>query len=139
MKVEVYADGSATTAESPGGWAFVVVVDDVKVHEGSGGISKATNNVAELTAALEGLQYATSAYPTEKVVLISDSMLALNYTNGTWKCKKIHLAMLHAKLRKLYEGGKIETKWVRGHTGVEHNERCDQLAKSEREKLMVCN
>ena len=139
MKIEVYADGSATTADTPGGWAFVVVIDGQKVHEGSGGILKATNNVAELTAALSGLEYCATTYPTESVTLISDSQLALNYTNGSWNCRKLHLAMLHAKLRKIYESGKVTTQWVRGHSGVEHNERCDQLAKSEREKLVLAN
>jgi ribonuclease HI len=136
VKIEVWSDGSATTADQPGGYAFVVLVDGVKVHEGSGGLQSCTNNVAELTAALEGLRHATSSYPDADIELVSDSMLVLNYTNGTWQCKKLHLAMLHANLRKLYNTFKVSTRWVRGHTGVEHNERCDQLAKAERAKLM---
>lgn len=136
MKIEVWTDGSATTADQPGGYAFVIVVDDVSVHEGSGGLEHCTNNVAELTAALEGLKYATAAYPTEEITLVSDSMLVLNYTNGTWQCKKLHLAMLHSGLRKIYTTFKVSTRWVRGHTGVTHNERCDELAKAERKKLM---
>jgi ribonuclease HI len=135
-QVEVWSDGSATTAENPGGWAFVVVVDGVKVYEASGGLQSCTNNVAELTAALEGLKHATANYPQDDITLISDSMLVLNYTNGKWQCKKLHLAMLHANLRKLYTTFKVSTRWIRGHTGVEHNERCDQLAKAERAKLM---
>ena len=134
--VEVWSDGSATTAENPGGWAFVVIVDGAKVHEASGGLQSCTNNVAELTAALEGLKYATANYPQDEITLISDSMLVLNYTIGKWQCKKLHLAMLHAGLRKLHSSFNIGTKWVRGHTGVEHNERCDELAKAERAKLM---
>lgn len=137
MQVEVWTDGSATTANSPGGWAYVILVDGAKVHEGSGGLQKCTNNVAELTAALEGLKYATTQYPdAEEITLVSDSMLVLNYTNGTWRCKKYHLALLHSDLRFLYENFGLKTRWVRGHTGVEHNERCDVLAKAERAKLM---
>lgn len=136
MLVQIYSDGSATTADKPGGYGFVVVVDGVKVHEGSGGIPKSTNNVAELTAALEGLEYAKANYPGAEIELISDSMLVLNYTNGSWRCKKLHLALLHSKLRKLNDELKLKTTWVRGHTGNKYNEECDILAKSEREKLM---
>jgi ribonuclease HI len=136
MKIEVWSDGSATTSDSPGGWAFVVLVDGAKVHESSGGLQSCTNNVAELTAALEGLKYATTNYPTEEIELVSDSMLVLNYTNGKWQCKKLHLAMLHANLRKIYTTHRVSTRWVRGHAGIEHNERCDELAKAERARLM---
>jgi len=136
MKIEVWSDGSATTADQPGGYAFVILVDGVKVHEGSGGLQKCTNNVAELTAAKEGLEYATTTYPDADIVLVSDSMLVLNYTNGTWQCKKLHLAMLHSALRLMFKSFKITTRWVRGHTGEEYNELCDKLAKAEREKLM---
>ena len=136
MIVEVWTDGSATTAEKPGGWAYVILLDGAKVHEASGGMLYCTNNVAELTAADEGLRYATSTYPDAEITLVSDSMLVLNYTNGTWRCKKFHLALLHSSLRKMYGHFNVDTRWVRGHTGVEHNERCDELAKAEREKLM---
>lgn len=136
--VQVYSDGSATTADKPGGYAYVIVTDGVVLESGSGGIPSSTNNVAELTAALSGLERVKELGLKYKTLeLVSDSMLVLNYTNGNWKCKKMHLAMLHAKLRKLHEELKVNTMWVKGHSGNEHNETCDQLAKAERDKLML--
>lgn len=140
-KVQVYSDGSATTADNPGGWAFVIVVDGQKTSEGSGGLKNCTNNVAELTAALKGLEFvkATMILDEVEIELISDSQLVLNYTNGKWQCKKLHLALLHSKLRKLNDELNLTTTWVRGHTGVPNNERCDELAKAEREKMICAN
>lgn len=138
MKVEVYSDGSATTADKPGGYAYVVIVDGVKSHEFAGGIAKSTNNVAELTAAVEGLKYVKNdpVLSQGEVILVSDSQLVLGYANGSFKCKKLHLALLHANLRKLHDELNVTTRWERGHQGEPNNERCDELAKSEREKLM---
>ena len=133
MKITVYSDGSSDgKTGGVGGWAFVILVDGVKVHEASGSEESATNNTMECRAALEGLKYATATYPNESIELISDSQLVLNYTNGKWKCKKLHLALLHSQLRKLHETGKVTTKWERGHIGEVNNCRCDELAKAAR-------
>ena len=138
MNFEVYSDGSATTADKPGGFAFVIVRDGVKLSEGSGHLPKATNNVAEITAAIRGLEtllnsaeYAAAcvSHPNgANVVLVSDSQLVLNYANGGYQCRKPHLLPLYIALRKNYQLAKATTRWVRGHTGDEHNERCDVLA-----------
>lgn len=142
MLIEVYSDGSATTADLPGGYGFVICVEGVKVAEGSGHIPKATNNVAELTAAISGLEYiathdisgvdAVNNGPP-RIVLISDSQLVLHFADGTWRCKKPHLLPYYLKLRKLYGQLNAETRWVRGHTGDTQNERCDELAKAARD------
>lgn len=141
MLVEVYSDGSATTGDKPGGFAFVVCVGGVKVAEGSGHLPKATNNVAEITAAIAGLEYVSThdlsgvdnESSVSEVVLVSDSKLVLGYASGEYQCKAMHLLPLMLKLRKLYRQLNATTRWVRGHTGDEHNERCDVLAKSARE------
>lgn len=141
MLLEIYSDGSATTGDKPGGYGFVVCVEGIKVAEGSGHIPKATNNVAELTAAISGLEYvATHDIPgmdgihTElNVVLVSDSKLVLGYATGEYQCRKPHLLPLMLKLRKLYRNLNATTRWVKGHSGDEYNERCDVLAKAARE------
>jgi ribonuclease HI len=140
MLIEVYSDGSATTADLPGGWAFVVCVQGVKVAEGSGHLPKATNNIAEITAAISGLEYvATHDIPGvsggdegHRIVLISDSQLTLHFADGSWNCKKPHLLPYVLKLRKYYRQLNAETRWVRGHNGDVQNERCDELAKAAR-------
>ena len=149
MLFEVYSDGSATTADKPGGYAYVICRDGVKIGEGSGHLPKATNNVAEITAAIRGLEAlavsrefqpnpgADDAQHGEsdgnRVVLVSDSQLVLRYATGEYQCRKYHLVPLYISLKKIYRQLGAETRWVRGHSGDEHNERCDVLAKAARE------
>lgn len=137
MKLEVYTDGSGNTFDSDGGYGFCLVVDGVIKKEGSGYLPKATNNTAELTAAIEGLKY-TSAYiqasqaVNPEVVLVSDSQLVLCYASGKWKCKAMHLAPLKIELMNLYNKLKADGRWVKGHSGDTHNEICDKLAGNAR-------
>jgi ribonuclease HI len=155
MLVEVYSDGSGTTGDLPGGYGWVVCVDGVKVAEGSGGLPAATNNTAEVTAAIRGLDYVATTdipgctglndgYENEahnqanrvRLVLISDSQLTLKWATGEYQCKKWHLIPLVIELRKLMKKLNAETRWVKGHNGNEHNERCDVLAGSAREAVV---
>lgn len=148
MLVEIYTDGSATTQNNPGGWAYVITVDGEKVYEDSGSMKNATNNMAEITAAIEGMQYVENAIksgnsigpavisPDCEVVLVADSQLVLRYATGEYKCKAYHLLPLYIKLRKHFGNIKATTRWVKGHAGDEHNERCDVLAKAARESLL---
>lgn len=141
MTIEVYSDGSGNTFDSDGGYGWRLIVDGVFHSEGSGYLSSATNNVAELTAAIKGLEaaiaYLNSAAVTSSlghnVVLISDSQLVLGYANGAYKCKALHLSTLYIQLRQLYKTANATTRWVKGHSGDENNEKCDQLAKAARE------
>lgn len=141
MKVEVYADGSGNTFDSDGGYGWRLVVDGALHSEGSGYLPSATNNVAEITAAIEGLKAATAylANPAiqsqgpHQVELVSDSQLVLGYANGAYRCKALHLTQLYIQLRKVYGDVKASTRWVKGHSGDEHNEGCDKLAKQARE------
>lgn len=140
MLIEVYSDGSGNTFDSDGGYGWRLVVDGVLISEGSGYLSSATNNVAEITAAIKGLEAATAylySQPLQsqsppKVVLVSDSQLVLGYANGSYKCKAVHLTALYIQLRKVFKAIGADTRWVRGHSGDQHNEGCDQLAKAAR-------
>lgn len=140
MNVSIYCDGSATIASLPGGWAFVILVDGVKTAEGSGHLAKATNNIAELTAAISGLEFVQNdprfACATT-IELVSDSQLTLRYASGEYQCRKPHLVPFYCKLRQLYIKLKITTRWVKGHAGEEYNERCDELAKAARNGTTV--
>ena len=134
MMVEVYCDGSGTTMDLPGGYGYVIVVDGVKMTEGSGHLPKATNNRAELSAAIEGLKV-VQAHPKwskADVVIVSDSQLVLGYANGSYKLKAMHLVDVYNAIRLLYKSMKVSTRWVRGHTGDKYNEECDKLAKAAR-------
>ena len=55
-EVLVWTDGACQRNPGPGGWAALVCWEDGVVEEHSGGLAHTTNNVMELTAALEGLR-----------------------------------------------------------------------------------
>jgi ribonuclease HI len=133
VPIDIYTDGSGTTHNKACGWAFVIIKDGEKIHEQNGSLPKGTNNVAELTAAVKGLAYAVKHHDGEDITLVSDSQLVLNYANGTYRIKAMHLVNLYRKLRKLYDHLGANGRWVKGHSGDTYNELCDKLAKSARE------
>ena len=138
MKIEIYSDGSCNTVKDIGGWAFRIVVDGCVVIERGGHLPYATNNVAELFAAVEGLEEAqklelnSELDQTREYWLISDSKLVLGYADGTYACKAQHLMPLYLKIRSHFKTMNLHVKWVKGHAGNTHNEACDKLAKSAR-------
>mgnify|MGYP003334334799 CR=1 FL=1 len=140
MLIEVYADGSGNTFDSDGGYGWRLVIDGSLRAEGNGYLSKATNNVAEITAAIEGLKYAAEFIRVNglqqpnppDVYLVADSQLVLGYASGAYQCKALHLTQLYIQLKKVFKDVNGKTRWVKGHSGDEHNEGCDQLAKAAR-------
>lgn len=151
MKVEVFTDGSATTKDKPGGYGWVIVVDDKFHSEGSGSIPNATNNDAELEAAIKGLANAYNVAinaPIEilgkldpvqflpEVTLVSDSQIILGWVSGAYRFKQESKIQKYQAIQRLKSMMYIKTRWVEGHTGVEWNERCDKLAGIERDKAM---
>lgn len=154
-EIRIYTDGSGNTFNSDGGWAYVIVErrkdesEWVLIH-GSGYLKKATNNSAEITAAIEGLKayilnrerwqgdrstdvsICDTICDKNQVILVSDSQLVLGYATGRYKCKATHLVPLYLELRKLYQSTEAKDEWVRGHSGNVFNEECDKLAGAAR-------
>lgn len=142
MKIEVYADGSATVATKPGGYGFVVVIDDKKVTEGNGYMDKASNNDAELEAAIQGLACVLKMRLDGKipigeheVYLVSDSQIILGWVDGTYRFKQRDKRHKFEQLKHVVKKLNVKTRWVKGHSGDEHNERCDKLANLARKQL----
>lgn len=135
MKIEVYSDGSGTTKTTPGGYGFVVVVDGVAQYEGSGHLELATNNDCELQGAIEGLDSLHYHFePEEKIEvwLVSDSEIVLGWASGERAFRQEEKILKYQQLKNLMGEFKAKTRWVPGHAGEEHNERCDKLANAAR-------
>jgi|GEM_PF-2382195 len=144
MHIEVFTDGSATTADKPGGYGFVLIVDGVKHSEGNGYMPNATNNDAEMEAVIQGLKAAidriilrvgpvlglleVAGIVPPVVTVKSDSQLVLGWTSGKFSFKQQEKIEKYKELRALVDFTNCKTEWVRGHNGNEHNERCDKLA-----------
>lgn len=139
MKIEVYSDGSATVASKPGGYGFVICFDGVKVDEGFGHMEMATNNDAELEAAIQGLAKVLKMridgqipIGAHEITLVSDSQIILGWADGTQRFKQQHKYAKYQQLQHVMKKLNAQTRWVRGHSGDEHNERCDKLANQGR-------
>lgn len=137
----LYTDGSCLrNPNGPGGWAAVIT--DVRtgaVTELSDGEHSTTNNRMELSAAIAAL-----AFPPEpaKIALYTDSQYLKNgitkwlagWKRRGWKKADGQPVLnqdLWQKLDTLYSRHDVTFHWVKGHVGVELNERCDVLAKRE--------
>lgn len=131
--VEIWCDGSSTGRPNRAwGWAYVIAIDGVPVCCDYGGGPHGTNNTAELMAAIQGItRYAkmVADHPEWPLgcVLISDSMYTLGQATGKFQAHKN--AELCGQLNALYGQHCTQAKHVRGHTGVDLQERCDRLAK----------
>jgi ribonuclease HI len=88
------------------------------------GIGVATNNVAEYTAALRGLERANELGATE-VVLRSDSRLLIEQLAGRFKVKNPALQRLHSDVRSVASAFERVTY---EHVRRERNVDADRLA-----------
>jgi ribonuclease HI len=136
---KLFTDGSSTGSVGEGGWAFLVTLDDIIIHESSGGSLETTNNRMELLGVIEGLKYIASNLSTQVAVEVySDSQYVVKGLTEwfpSWQEKmargktiKNQDLWLDAKaIMDLFSD--IQLKWIRGHDGNVYNERCDALAK----------
>lgn len=98
--------------------------DGEVVAEVAEGIGVATNNVAEYTAAIRGLERARELGAT-RVLLRSDSRLLIEQLAGRWKVKNATLQVLHHEARSLIKGFE-EVRFE--HVRRERNVQADALA-----------
>jgi ribonuclease HI len=123
--IHVWTDGACTGNPGPAGLG-VVIIDGKQRRELSEYLGMATNNIAELSAILRGLEEVTDR--TRPVVVYSDSAYAIGLLSKNWKAKAN--AELVDRLRKLTnQFADLRFVKVAGHAGVVLNERVDELAR----------
>jgi ribonuclease HI len=122
--VIVYADGACSGNPGPAGIG-VVLQDANGRRELSQYLGKGTNNIAELSAILQGI---AAIDDVERPVRIhTDSQYAIGVLSKGWKAKANQelVQQVKAALAKLRD---VELIYVPGHSGVLLNERADALA-----------
>jgi ribonuclease HI len=134
--VIVFTDGACSGNPGPGGWGALLQWNGEE-KELSGGASETTNNRMEMQAIIEALNAINQPC---RVKIHSDSALIVNAFNQNWvdgwlkrgwkkadkkpvKNQDLWKEMLAAK--KPHD---VEWIKVKGHAGIERNERVDRLA-----------
>ncbi len=125
LRVTVACDGAARGNPGPAGIGVQITGHDGEVlAEIARGIGETTNNVAEYTAAIEGLQRARELGATH-VLLRSDSRLLVEQLEGRFKVKHPNLKPLHATVREIASGfARVRYQ----HVPRERNKQADRLA-----------
>lgn len=121
----VACDGAARGNPGPAGIGVSITTPSGEVvAEVARGIGVATNNVAEYTAAIEGLARAAELEATD-VVLRSDSRLLVEQLAGRFRVRNPTLQRLHAEARGLARTF-LSVKYI--HVPREQNREADRLA-----------
>lgn len=100
----VHTDGASRGNPGPAGIGVVVTdPSGTIVAELAQGIGRATNNVAEYRAAIEGLRLARE-HGASSVTLRADSLLLIEQLAGRYRVKTPHLRPLFDEARGLIRG-----------------------------------
>lgn len=119
---EIFFDGSCRP--NPGQMQIGVKLTSKEFStEVSKKIGSGTNNVAELSAAMVGIQLA-AMNGFDQVLLKGDSKLTINSISGEWSLKDSKLIPILGAIRKLSKNMTICTQWI----PREDNESADELS-----------
>ena len=124
MRARLWTDGGARGNPGPAAFAYVLEAEDGTVLDARGeAIGVATNNVAEYSALVAGLERAVEAGVRELEVR-SDSELMVKQMRGEYRVKNRDLQTLFLDASRLARelGGVTYT-----HVRREHNELADRL------------
>lgn len=133
--VTIYGDGACIGNPGKGGYGVVLLCGKLR-REISGGYRLTTNNRMELLAAITGLEALKNRC---RVSLYSDSTYVVKGIElgwaKKWKAKGWKRGRkpalnsdLWERLLSICDKHQVEFIWVKGHSGIPENERCDQLA-----------
>lgn len=142
-EVTIYTDGAClNNPDGPGGYGAVLLHEkNGKKYkkELSGGFENTTNNRMELMAVIVALEALKTPC---KVKVYSDSKYIVDAINLGWVDKwqrfgwyrdakrksKAKNVDLWKRLLAAMHPHNVEFEWVKGHAGIDLNERCDELA-----------
>ena len=146
----IYCDGSSLGNPGPGGFAVLALdMERKKVWEYGGAQNPSTNNQMELSACLFALKLILKSFEQtgakdfelrldSKYVIQGATEWSKNWIKNNWKSankKKVLNVELWKPIidaKNEIDNNDINLKWthVYGHTGEEHNERVDVIAKA---------
>ena len=135
MTLHVFTDGGALGNPGPAAVGVVIKREGKTIKKLAKYLGKTTNNVAEYSAVIEGLQWliANSKWQIEGIVFFLDSKLVVNQLNGLFKIKDYKLRNLVIKVRQLEReiGGNVFYRYI----PRQKNKEADLLVKRVLRKL----
>jgi ribonuclease HI len=134
MKAVLHTDGGARGNPGPAGIGVVLTDPSGEViGEIAEGIGDTTNNVAEYSALIAGLELALEKGVTD-IEVFMDSTLVISQLKGEWKIKNDRLRALAVKARALLN--RFENKSLQ-HVPREQNSDADRLANQGMDAAML--
>ena len=134
--IYIYTDGACSGNPGRGGCGVVILFNKKEILL-NGGDQLTTNNKMELTAAIKALEYFKDKkdliiYTDSKYVKDGIELWIKNWKKNGWKTstkKIVKNKELWIQLDNLINKHNVNWKWVKGHAGLEFNEKADELAR----------
>lgn len=133
MILTLFTDGGSLNNPGPSAYGYVIFTNNIRISEHSEQIGIATNNVAEYTGLVRGLEKILALINTgkitkiEKIIVKADSSLMVNQLNGIYKVKNAKIREFVFKVRSLECELKIPITY--SHVYREQNHLADALVK----------
>ncbi|MEY4714590.1 MAG: hypothetical protein RIQ37_920 [Actinomycetota bacterium] len=113
LKLILQADGASRG--NPGDAAYgAVILDENRnlIAEIFAPIGVQTNNYAEYTAVIAGLEYLSNNFSVDQLLIEMDSKLVIEQLAGRWKINSASLRELNQRAQTLLSGIEYELKWI---------------------------
>lgn len=113
-RIILEADGGSRGNPGPGGSGSVIVAAESGevLHTISRALGTCTNNVAEYTGLVLGLEYITEQWPDAAIDVRMDSKLVIEQMSGRWKIKHPDMRLLADMARERIAGRAVTFTWV---------------------------
>ena len=148
MNIDIYTDGSSYYKDGTGGWAFVVVRNDIEIYQNFGNKRNTTISVMEMLAVYNSMKYIKRNFIDKnkkvQVRIFCDSAFVVNTFLEKWYIRWREMEWYGIKNSKLWreildlyfiKGMDIEFVKIKGHSGNKWNDIADFYAGSARKIL----
>ena len=131
----IYTDGACSGNPGLGGWGAVIIEKNKDAKFINGGENNTTNNRMELLSVIVALEKLKK--DKLNVTIYSDSKYVVDSVEKGWvlsweknNFSKKKNPDLWIRFLKVYRKHSVKFIWIKGHSSVKENEKCDRLAVS---------